>query len=161
MMIKALYIIRNELIRKIARVMILSFLVIASYHSSALGKVIEVDIDIRLESVDAPLNYSGRGILKVIVYGSDYFKIQDININTIEFGDPVSIKKAKPIYARKKDMDEDGAPDLVLFFHLPDLLRMEAITKDSIDLEVSGVTVNGDFFVGYDFLVDIVYPRYY
>ncbi|MGA1871599.1 MAG: hypothetical protein ACMUJM_23980 [bacterium] len=160
-MIKVLYIIRKEFIRKIAIVMILFFLVMASYHTRALGKVIKVDIDIRLESVGASLNFAGNGILKVIVYGSDYFDIQDINMNTIEFGDPISMKKAKPIHVTEKDMDEDGAPDLVLFFRLPDLLRMEAVTKDSIDLEVSGMTVNGDSFSGYDFLVDIIHPRYY
>lgn len=115
-----------------------------------LSTVVDVDIDIKPGSAPNPINLKGGGVLPVAILSTPGFDALDVDVATIELGDPNLSGQSSPIRVAQEDVDGDGNLDLLLFFRIPDLLNDGALNEDSTDLALTGKLMDGTDIVGSD-----------
>ncbi|MGA1824796.1 MAG: hypothetical protein ACMUIP_09035, partial [bacterium] len=139
--------------RIIDSIMMLLFLTVLLASLRVLSQLIDIDIAIKPAGGRNLNELTRNTIITVEIFGSKYLDIHDIAINTVTLGEPVSDMRAKPMRSQEKDIDEDGNADLILFFRVLDLVDMQSyVPNERIVLELTGMTVNGNEFIGYDLL---------
>jgi hypothetical protein len=99
---------------------------------------VPLPILIQLGSSSAALNPSSRGELPVAILSTDAFTAPaDVDVASIRFG--VTGTEAVPLRATRVDVNEDGLPDLLLHFSIPDTGMVCGATTAAL----SGRTVDG------------------
>jgi hypothetical protein len=104
-----------------------------------------VDVDIRPGSDRNPINLRSRGVVPVILYGSDDVDVESIDPETTVFGPdgaPLAHREG-PHFA---DHDADGHLDLMLHF----LVSESGLLREHQQACVFGATFDGDLFEGCD-----------
>lgn len=112
--------------------------------------ILGVDIDIRPGSDRNPIQLRSRGVVPVVVYGSETFDVDTIDIGTLGFGPnsaPPSHRNG-PHYA---DFDDDGLMDLLLH---PRVSETGLIAEDE-EACVFGATLDGTQFEGCDLITPL------
>ena len=107
--------------------------------------VTAVDVDIRPGSDHNPINLRSRGVVPVILYGSDDVDVESIDPATVVFGPdgaPLAHREG-PHYA---DHDDDGHLDLMLHYRLSE----SGLLREHEQACVFGVTFEGNLFGGCD-----------
>ena len=111
---------------------------------------IRVPVDIRPRSEGpAPVNPRSRGVLPVALLSTVDLHVLEVDeaslALTAEGADAVA-----PLCMRRKDVDDDGLEDLLLFFHVPALVRAGVVTKEGGVLVLTGETLDGTLLRGED-----------
>ena len=126
---------------------------------------VDVDIDIKPGSDPNSINLGSNGVLPVAVLTTDEFDAQEVNEETVLFGDPVLMDPdigtgipVDPIRSCVEDVDGDGDDDLLLFFSVPELAEFGALDADSTESLLIGETFDGVPIFGLD-SVRIVPPK--
>jgi hypothetical protein len=113
------------------------------------------------------VNAMSKGVLQVAILGTNDFNVEEVDVDTILFGDPLLIDNGgtavSPLsYAHKRrngfgpesklyrDVSGDGLLDLVLKFSTADLVGNEALGPDTVEGLLSGALNDGTLFEGTD-----------
>lgn len=115
--------------------------------------VVEVEIDIVPGSERNCVDINGFGYIPVALLGSDSFKVEEVNIETVAL-EGENIAKSK--YSHKflswqKDINKDGFDDLFLLFHEGDMS-----IKTSERIILTGMLKNTMLFEGSDIINDCI-----
>lgn len=103
-----------------------------------------VDIDIKPDTDQDPINPWSKGVLPVAVLTTPNFDATAINVSTIEFGSGKS--KEEHEKGHLKDIDNDGDIDLVLHFKTQDI----GIQIEDTEICLTGMTINSTHIKGCD-----------
>lgn len=85
--------------------------VLLVFSASAVCASVDVDVDIKPESGENPVNVRSMGVLPVAVLGTADFNVTNINQTTIRLNET-----CEPLRCSYEDVDGDGNIDLVLKF---------------------------------------------
>jgi hypothetical protein len=104
---------------------------------------VPVEIAIRADGTEAPINLAARGLIPVTVFGAADFDVAEIDRSTLRFG-PGSATPAHRAGGHLADLNGDGHPDLLSHYWV------EASGLSSADQEacVTGQTATGKSFRG-------------
>jgi hypothetical protein len=101
------------------------------------GSAMQVDVEVRPGNSDV-LNPFSRGVVPVVIYGSESFDVMDVEPESVGFG-----PNAAPIFGGKQahvaDVDGDGYDDLFCHFPVPET----GIAFGDEEACVSGETLDG------------------
>ncbi|MCH7752139.1 MAG: PEP-CTERM sorting domain-containing protein [Planctomycetes bacterium] len=113
-----------------------------------------VPLDIKPGSFPNSVNLKSKGVLPVAILGTDDFDVNDVDIDTLLFGDPLLIDNGgtavSPLRSALEDVSGDGLLDLTLKFRTADLVEHEALGPDTIEGLLTGETLDGIPFEGMD-----------
>jgi hypothetical protein len=118
----------------------INFGAIFSFHSGGVPISIEVPIDIQPHSI----NPKSKGNLSVAILTTATFDATTVNAATIRFG--ATGTEAAPIRVAIEDVNNDGDPDLLLYFNTQDT-RIQCQTTSA---SLTGQTFGGQNFHGSD-----------
>jgi hypothetical protein len=107
-------------------------------------EVLDVEIDILPGSDRNPIVTRRSGVVPIVVYGEEYFPVEDIDLESLRFGPGAA--PARDPGSHVTDEDGDGVLDLVV--HHP--VREAEIPRDAVEACLDGVTVYGLLFEGCD-----------
>lgn len=117
-------------------------------------EVIDAEIAIRGGDGPNPINLRSNGMLAVVIFGSEDFDALDVDEATVMLGDPELVTgiedAATPVRSQVVDVDDDGHPDLKLFFSVRELVELEAIDADTEALALAAALFDGTPLVGFD-----------
>jgi hypothetical protein len=104
-----------------------------------------VDVDVKPGSDSNSINPFSRGVVPVVIFGSEDLEVADIDLTTLAFG-PDEALPAHGVGGHHGDVNADGFSDLVAHF------RTEEAGIEFGDTEscLSGETLDGQFFEGCD-----------
>jgi hypothetical protein len=120
----------------------------------------QVAIDIKPGDPGNAINLGSNGVLPVAVLTASAFDagtVDTSDLSRVHFGDAQGSVRVSPVNSTLKDVDSDGDIDLVLFFSIPVIREMGALTTASTEAELTGVTSEGIPVRGTD-IVRIVPP---
>ncbi len=114
---------------------------------------VAVEVAIRAEGTEAPINLAARGLIPVAVFGTAEFDVAEIDRSTLRFG-PGPAAPAHRAGGHLADLNGDGHPDLLSHY------GVEASGISSADEEacVTGQTAAGKSFRGCAALTTLVPP---
>ncbi len=120
----------------------------------ALPEPISILLDIKPGGSANPVNPMSKGVLSVAILSTDEFDVNDVNIDTLLFGDPLLIDNGgtavSPLRSSLIDISGDGLLDLTLKFSTRDLVEFGALGSDTIEGILTGETFDGIPFEGLD-----------
>jgi hypothetical protein len=111
-----------------------------TYSIRAFQIPVDVTIDIKPGSDTNPINLKSKGKVPVAILSVDGFDATDVDPDTVILAGASAVKSAA------KDVNGDGAPDLVLHFNTQDL----NLDNASTEAELTGSTTAGLSIVGSD-----------
>ncbi len=111
-------------------------------------------VDIKPGSFPNPVNPKSKGVLSVAILGTADFNVNDVNIDTLLFGDPLLIDNGgtavSPLRSSLVDISGDGFLDLTLKFSTRDLVEFGALGSDTIEGILIGLLKDSTPFEGMD-----------
>jgi hypothetical protein len=110
-----------------------------------LPEVPEVQIDVRPDSDENPIQLSSRGVVPVVLYGEVDFAVEDVEVATLMFG-PDAAAVAHRNGPHFDDVDGDGLLDMVLHYRVADI----GLTTDDVVVCLNGEHVDGTPFEACD-----------
>lgn len=111
----------------------------------AVFPTIAVEIDVRPGTHLNPINPMSRGVIPVVVLGSDIFDIADVDAATLAFG-PAAAPLAHGSGPHIKDANHDGIKDMLVHF----LTAEAGIAFGDTETCVTGELLDGTPFEGCD-----------
>lgn len=105
----------------------------------------EVDIDILPGSQTNPINLKSKGVIPVVILGSESFDIENIDVESLEFGPSGAFPKHS-IRGHKEDVNSDGFMDLLS--HYP--MQETGIVVGDTEACVAATTIQGQVINGCD-----------
>jgi len=119
-------------------------------------------VDIKPGSFPNSVNLKSKGVLPVAILSTDDFDVNDVDIDTLLFGDPLLIDNGGtavgPLRSAYEDVSGDGLLDLTLKFSTADLVEYDALGPDTIEGLLTGALLDGTPFTGMD-AIRIVPPN--
>ncbi len=110
--------------------------------------------DIKPGSSPNSVNLKSKGVLPVAVLSTDEFDVQDIDLTSLMFGDPLLIDNGgtavSPLRSSLEDVSGDGLLDLTLKFSTRDLVEFGALGSNTIEGLLTGELLDGTPFEGMD-----------
>jgi hypothetical protein len=107
-------------------------------------QMLEVEIDIKPGSDVNPVNPDSRGVLPVVLYGSESFVVEDVAPETLAFGpEGAGIAHREP---HRLDIDGDGLLDMLLHHRVAET----GISSRDLEACLGGMTLDGTEFEGCD-----------
>jgi len=107
-------------------------------------------VDIKFGSDPNCIKKTSRGVIPVVILGSDSFNVSDIDVSSLEIDDDATPGGGvAPVKDAIKDVDGDSFDDLVLKFKTSDLNTAVLLTDGNV-LTITGVFLDGTPFVGDD-----------
>jgi hypothetical protein len=101
--------------------------------------------------IDFPdsLNLGKNGVLPVSIAATNLFDPQDVDLDSIRFGDPAAGGTlVAPVRSALEDVTGDGLLDLTLKFSVPDLVDAGALGPSIVEAFLTGETLAGTSFSG-------------
>jgi len=114
-------------------------------NNTASTAILCVTIDIKPDSDTNPINPKSKGVIPVVVFGSENFDVSDIDISSLAFG-PNGAPEAHGKGHPAGDINNDGYPDLMLHFRTQD----SGIKMGDTEACVSGNLTGGGSFTACD-----------
>ena len=114
---------------------------------------VDMDIDIRPDSPDNPVNPESSGVLLVAMLGSAEFDVADVDVLTLGFGPGFGppehdICEPNHLSSHVSDVNDDHYDDLVIHFRIPE----SEIAFGDVEGCVTGGMISGGEFRGCDSL---------
>jgi hypothetical protein len=106
----------------------------------------QVAIDIKPDDPDNAINLGSNGLLPVAVLTTPDFDARTVDtsdLSRIRFGDVNGSLRVSPTRSALEDVDANGDVDLVLFFSMPTIRNMGALTAASTHAELTAFTTDG------------------
>ncbi len=120
-------------------------------------------IDIKPEGFPNSVNLKSEGLLPVAILGTGEFDVNDVDIDSLLFGDPLLIDNGgtalSPLNSSLEDVSGDGLLDLSLKFSVDDLVGNGALGPDTIEGVLTGKLLDGTPFESLD-SIRIVPPSF-
>ena len=88
--------------------------------------------------------------LYVAILTTPAFNARTVNVSTLQLGDPNLSGKETPIKSRITNVDGDGDKDIVLTFTLCGIVTNGALTINSTEMVLTGMTLDGVSITGRD-----------
>ena len=114
----------------------------------------ELTIDIKPGSFPNSVNLKSKGVLPVAILGTDEFDVNNVNIDSLLFGDALLIDfggtAVSPLRSGLEDVSGDGLMDLILKFSTRDLVEFGALGLDTVEGLLTGELLDGTPFAGMD-----------
>ncbi len=111
-------------------------------------------VDIKPGSDTSPVNLKSKGVLPVAILGTDEFDVNNVNIDSLLFGDALLIDfggtAVSPLRSGLEDVSGDGLLDLILKFSTRDLVEFGALGWDTVEGLLTGELFDGTPFAGMD-----------
>ncbi len=111
-------------------------------------------VDIKPGSSPNSVNLKSKGVLPVAILSTDDFDVNEVDVDSLRFGDPLLIDNGgtamSPLRSAYEDVSGDGLLDLTLKFSTADLVEYEALGSDTIEGLLTGELMNGTPFEGTD-----------
>jgi hypothetical protein len=104
-----------------------------------------VQIDVRPDSDENPIQLGSRGVVPVVLYGEVDFAVEDVDVTTLAFG-PDAAAVAHRNGPHYDDVDGDGLLDMILHHRIAET----GLTVYDVEVCLSGETVDGMPFEGCD-----------
>lgn len=121
-------------------------------------QIIDLDVDVKPDSDDNPINLPSKGNIPVVVYSTPDFDATSLDVSTLRFGAPVSVDNgdgARAAHAgHVEDVDGDGLADLVLHFPTGDTGFQDGDTE----AKLVGETNDGTAAAGTDSITIVGSP---
>ena len=96
----------------------------AQFYELDLAAWVPVIVDIKPGSVPNSVNLKSKGVLPVAILGTEDFDVNDVDIDSLLFGDPLLIDNGgtavSPLRSSLVDISGDGLLDLTLKFSTRD-----------------------------------------
>jgi hypothetical protein len=103
-----------------------------------------VQIDVRPDSEDNPIQLGSRGVVPVVLYGEVDFAVEDVDLTTLTFAAAAQVAHRNGPHF--EDVDGDGLLDMVLHYRIAELGLLEGDVEVCLD----GQTMDGMDFEGCD-----------
>jgi hypothetical protein len=112
-----------------------------------IPELIEIEIDIRPNNPNNPIQLGRGGVVPVAILGSDSLDAADVDPSTLAFG-PAS---AEPVHPKPhhRDVNGDGRNDLISHYWIP----ATGIAEGDTEACLTGETLDGRAFEGCDAIV--------
>ncbi len=111
-------------------------------------------VDIKPGSIPNSVNLKSKGVLPVAILGTAEFDVNDVDIASLLFGDPLLIDNGgtavSPLRSDLEDVSGDGLLDLTLKFSMRELVGYDALGPDTIEGRLAGALLDGTLFSGMD-----------
>jgi hypothetical protein len=116
----------------------------------------EVAIDIRPESDTNAVNPISRGVIPVVILGSDTFDVADVDVTTLAFGPDAAahshdLTKPGLFEDHLRDVNDDGFTDLVSHYRTQET----GISPDDLEACITGEVLDGTPFEGCDVIKSV------
>ncbi len=110
--------------------------------------------DIKPGSSPNSVNLKSKGVLPVAILGTEEFDVNDVDIGSLRFGDPLLIDNSgiavSPLRSALEDVSGDGLLDLTLKFSTAELVANGALGPDTLEGLLTGELLDGTPFEGMD-----------
>ena len=106
---------------------------------------LEVEIDIRPESEENPVNPWSQGVIPVAILGTADFDVDDVDRSTLAFG-PAGAAPAHKAGGHREDVDTDGLTDLLSHYETAE----SGIALGELEACVTGELLDGTPIIGCD-----------
>lgn len=108
---------------------------------------VAIEVQPRPGQGNPPVNIQRRGELPVAIFSESDFDARDVVVGSVLFGDPAAFdnggEPVSPVSSAVEDVDGDGLDDLVLFFDIEEIADAGALTSDSTEAALEGITADG------------------
>jgi len=118
--------------------------------TSQAPQLLAVQIDVRPDSEENPIQLGSRGVVPVVLYGEIDFAVEDVDVDTLAFG-PDAAFIAHRNGPHFDDIDGDGLLDMVLHHRISET----GLTAYDVEACLSGQTIDGLSFEGCDDVVPV------
>jgi len=108
-------------------------------------QLLAVQIDVRPDSDENPIQLGSRGVVPVVLYGEVDFAVEDVDVTTLAFG-PDAASVAHRNGPHYDDVDGDGLLDMILHHRIAET----GLTAYDVEVCLNGETVDGMPFEGCD-----------
>jgi hypothetical protein len=108
-----------------------------------------MDIDIKPGEFPNPINPRNRGVIPVAILTTDTFNTTTVKATTVRFG--ATGTEAGPVRVAVEDVNNDGRPDLLLFFNTQDT----GIQCQDTSASLTGQTFSGQEIEGSDAITTV------
>jgi len=130
---------------------------------SPIIETIDEYFDVRPRGEWNRVRLFGDGMLRMAVLSGNGFDISQIDLMTLEFGDPLLLENGglsvMPKQTKIRDVNWDGLPDLTLVFRTNDLLEAGALGPETTEGTLSGVLFDGTRIAGTDVIEIVSLPQ--
>ena len=113
-----------------------------------------VPFDIKPGSFPNSVNLKSKGVLSVAILSTDEFDVNNVDIDTLLFGDPLLIDNGgtavSPLRSALEDVSGDELLDLTLKFSTADLVEHGALGFDTVEGLLTGALLDGTPLEGTD-----------
>jgi glutamine amidotransferase-like uncharacterized protein len=111
-----------------------------------------VDTDIKPGSDPNCIKVSKKGVTPVAILSTSTIDLINIDVSTIEIDDddPITPGVSPVKNSLKKDVNEDGLPDLVVHFSTPELYQAGLLDVDGNTLFITGELIDDTQIIGSD-----------
>jgi len=114
----------------------------------------EALVDIKPGGDVNPINLKSKGVLSVALLSTEDLDVNDVDIDSLLFGDPLLIDNGgtavSPLRSAYRDVSGDGLLDLTLKFRTADLVEDGVLGPDTIEGLLTGALLDGTLFEGMD-----------
>lgn len=104
------------------------------------------------------INLGRKGVLPIGLISTDELNALDVDIDSVEFGDPTLTATVKPLRSAVEDINGDGVDDVIFHFSMKEIVAEGALDADSVEGLLTGTTTAGNPFSALD-SVRIVPPK--
>ncbi len=113
-------------------------------------------IDIRPESDTNAVNPISRGVIPVVILGSDTFDVADVDVTTLAFGPDAAahshdLTKPGLFEDHFRDVNDDGFTDLVSHYQTQET----GLSPDDLEACITGEVLDGTPFEGCDVIKSV------
>ena len=113
-------------------------------------------VDVKPGSDENPVNLKSKGVLPVAIVSTAGFDAQEVDVESLLFGDPLLINlgamPVSPMRSAIEDVTGDGLMDLTLKFSMRDLLGNGVIGLETVQGYLYGQLMDGTQVDGFDAL---------